>query len=88
VGWGGGAPRPTALVHPLCTYLPLPGHHRRIPVEYWRDRLERLAGLGLNAIQLYVPWNFHEQEQGQFDFAGGWAGGGRADYLIAVWLVA
>jgi beta-galactosidase len=47
---------------------------RRIPPEYWRDRLERLAGLGLNAVQLYVPWNFHEQQPGAFDFGGGQAG--------------
>jgi beta-galactosidase GanA len=40
-------------------------------VEYWRDRLQRLAGLGLNAVQLYMPWNWHEQVPGQYDFAGG-----------------
>jgi beta-galactosidase GanA len=42
----------------------------RIPVEYWRDRLERIMGLGLNAIQMYVPWNWHEQVPGEYDFEG------------------
>jgi beta-galactosidase GanA len=41
-----------------------------VPVQYWRDRLQRLAGMGLNAVQVYIPWNWHEQLPGHFDFEG------------------
>ena len=44
-------------------------HYSRVPRQYWRDRLERAKALGLNAITTYVPWNFHEDVEGRFDFA-------------------
>ena len=44
-------------------------HYSRVPHQYWRDRLERAKALGLNAITTYVPWNFHENVEGRFDFA-------------------
>jgi beta-galactosidase GanA len=43
-------------------------HYSRVPVEYWEDRLLRLRAMGLNAVQTYVPWNWHEEVQGTFDF--------------------
>ena len=46
-------------------------HYSRVPEEYWEDRLQRLHAMGLNAIQTYVPWNWHEQEKGTFDFENG-----------------
>mmetsp|Transcript_19762 Transcript_19762/g.38148 ORF Transcript_19762/g.38148 Transcript_19762/m.38148 type:complete len:669 (-) Transcript_19762:190-2196(-) len=45
-------------------------HYFRIPKPYWRDRLLRLRAMGLNAAQIYIPWNFHETEQGQYNFEG------------------
>ncbi|KTG39465.1 hypothetical protein cypCar_00020012 [Cyprinus carpio] len=45
-------------------------HYSRIPREYWKDRLLKMYMTGLNAIQVYVPWNFHETVQGVFNFAG------------------
>lgn len=36
-------------------------HYSRVPVEYWQDRLLRLKAMGLNSVQTYVPWNWHEQ---------------------------
>lgn len=44
-------------------------HYSRVPSFYWRDRLEKMAAAGLNAVQTYVPWNFHETDDGitQFD---------------------
>uniref|UniRef100_A0A9J7X4J3 Galactosidase, beta 1-like n=1 Tax=Cyprinus carpio carpio TaxID=630221 RepID=A0A9J7X4J3_CYPCA len=45
-------------------------HYSRIPREYWKDRLLKMYMTGLNAIQVYVPWNFHETLQGVFNFAG------------------
>ena len=36
--------------------------------RYWRDRLLRLQALGLNTLTTYVPWNFHEEVEGNFTF--------------------
>ncbi|KER19691.1 hypothetical protein T265_15474, partial [Opisthorchis viverrini] len=44
-------------------------HYFRIPTLYWRDRLEKAKAAGLDAIQLYIPWNFHEPEEGEYNFA-------------------
>lgn len=30
-----------------------------------------MRALGFNAIQYYIPWNFHEIYEGQYDFSGG-----------------
>ena len=46
-------------------------HYSRVPRAYWCDRLERAKALGLNTITTYVPWNFHEDVESQFDFADG-----------------
>jgi len=45
-------------------------HYSRVPSAYWLDRLARLRAMGFNAIQTYVPWNFHEENEGQFNWAG------------------
>jgi len=45
-------------------------HYSRVPEEYWEDRLMRLRAMGLNAIQTYVPWNWHVAEQGKPNFSG------------------
>ena len=45
-------------------------HYARAPRELWRDRLQRMRALGLNAVQTYVPWNWHETEEGSFNFGG------------------
>ncbi|CAL5327885.1 unnamed protein product [Camellia sinensis] len=37
---------------------------------YWEDRLLRAKALGLNTIQIYVPWNLHEPRKGQLVFEG------------------
>ncbi len=41
-----------------------------MPSYYWKDRLEKLYAAGLNAVQTYVPWNFHESQPGVYDFDG------------------
>jgi len=43
-------------------------HYFRVVPEYWRPVLARFKAAGLNAVQLYVPWNLHEQQPGKFDF--------------------
>ncbi|XP_013885955.1 beta-galactosidase-1-like protein [Austrofundulus limnaeus] len=45
-------------------------HYSRIPRYYWKDRLVKMYMTGLNAIQVYVPWNFHEATQGVYNFTG------------------
>jgi len=45
-------------------------HYFRIVPEYWRDRLEKLKAIGCNTIEMYIPWNFHEQKKGEYRFDG------------------
>lgn len=45
-------------------------HYNRIPRVYWKDRLLKMYMAGLNAIQTYVPWNYHEEFPGQYNFSG------------------
>ena len=45
-------------------------HYFRIPEEYWEDRLLKLRAAGLNTVETYVPWNYHEPKKGQFNFEG------------------
>lgn len=45
-------------------------HYPRIPKEYWEHRIQMCKALGMNTICLYVFWNIHEPEEGQFDFSG------------------
>ncbi|XP_028249647.1 beta-galactosidase-1-like protein [Parambassis ranga] len=45
-------------------------HYSRIPRYYWKDRLMKMYMTGLNAVQVYVPWNFHEPIQGVHNFTG------------------
>ncbi|XP_008576305.1 PREDICTED: beta-galactosidase [Galeopterus variegatus] len=44
-------------------------HYSRVPRFYWKDRLLKMRMAGLNAIQTYVPWNFHEPQAGQYQFS-------------------
>lgn len=43
-------------------------HPARIPKEYWKHRIQMAKAMGCNTIAAYVFWNYHEQEQGRFDF--------------------
>ncbi|KAL6568261.1 hypothetical protein OROHE_003945 [Orobanche hederae] len=45
-------------------------HYFRVHPKYWEDRLLRTKALGLNTIQMYVPWNLHEPRQGRLVFDG------------------
>ncbi|MBN2152314.1 MAG: beta-galactosidase, partial [Candidatus Lokiarchaeota archaeon] len=44
-------------------------HYFRVPPEAWNDRLGQLKEMGANAVSTYVPWNWHEEYKGKFDFA-------------------
>jgi beta-galactosidase GanA len=43
-------------------------HFSRIPLEYWEHRMLMIKAMGLNALSIYIMWNFHEIERGKFDF--------------------
>jgi beta-galactosidase len=45
-------------------------HYPRIPKAYWEQRILMAKALGMNTLCLYVFWNFHEPEEGKFDFTG------------------
>lgn len=45
-------------------------HYPRIPEPYWEHRIQMCKALGMNTICLYVFWNYHEMEEGKFDFSG------------------
>jgi Beta-galactosidase len=45
-------------------------HYFRVPRELWADRIAKAKRGGMNTIETYVAWNFHEPEPGVFDFSG------------------
>ena len=44
--------------------------YERLPRERWRPAMLALRDLGINTLDLYVPWNWHELSDGDFDFEG------------------
>ncbi|GLY06841.1 beta-galactosidase [Actinoplanes sp. NBRC 101535] len=47
-------------------------HYFRVHPRLWRDRIRRLAGLGLNTVDTYVPWNFHQPRPASAPDFTGW----------------
>ncbi|MCR2812366.1 beta-galactosidase [Microbacterium sp. zg.Y1090] len=45
-------------------------HYFRVHPDQWEDRLRRLAAMGANTVDTYIPWNFHEQTEGDARFDG------------------
>ncbi|MCU0459812.1 MAG: beta-galactosidase [Bacteroidales bacterium] len=45
-------------------------HYFRIRRELWDRHLEEAVSAGLKAVSTYVPWAWHEEEEGVFDFDG------------------
>jgi len=45
-------------------------HYFRLPPAAWRDRLRKLRAAGLNCVETYVPWNFHEIHPHVYSFVG------------------
>jgi hypothetical protein len=37
-------------------------HYYRTPRELWRDRFQKIKDAGFNAVETYVPWNWHERD--------------------------
>ena len=42
----------------------------RIRADLWRPGLEKLKAAGFNTVSSYIPWIWHEPEEGQLDFSG------------------
>ncbi|MFI7703877.1 glycoside hydrolase family 35 protein [Nonomuraea sp. NPDC049480] len=47
-------------------------HYFRVHPDLWRDRIRRLADLGLNTVDTYVAWNFHQPREDQAPRFDGW----------------
>ncbi len=45
-------------------------HFARVPREYWLHRLQAIKAMGLNTVCAYLFWNYHEWEQGKYDWRG------------------
>lgn len=44
--------------------------YERLPRDRWEPSMRALHALGINTLDLYVPWNWHELSDGNFDFDG------------------
>ncbi len=42
----------------------------RTPRDQWEPLLQRYLMSGINTIDIYIPWNWHEPKEGDFDFDG------------------
>ena len=46
-------------------------HYFRIHPEQWQDRIDRLVAMGVNTLDTYIAWNFHQPyEEVKPDFTG------------------
>jgi beta-galactosidase len=44
-------------------------HFARVPREYWRHRLQMCKAMGLNTVCAYLFWNYHEWQEGVYDWS-------------------
>ncbi|NHV98552.1 MAG: hypothetical protein HA496_02755 [Thaumarchaeota archaeon] len=45
-------------------------HYFRVPRGLWEDRIIKMKRAFLNSATIYFAWNWHEKEEGCFDFSG------------------
>ncbi|HOO55551.1 MAG TPA: beta-galactosidase [bacterium] len=46
-------------------------HYYRHPhVDEWPKRLKLIKECGINAVDVYFPWNYHSEIEGEYNFAG------------------
>lgn len=50
----------------LCASL----FYFRLPREVWHERIAELKRTGYNCVDVYFPWNYHENSDGSFNFEG------------------
>lgn len=39
-------------------------------VGMWADTLDSMRNMGMNLVSTYVPWDYHERQEGRYDFGG------------------
>jgi hypothetical protein len=39
-------------------------------IALWNQALDRVVEAKMNAVSFYIPWDFHEYQEGKFDFTG------------------
>ncbi|HEX8998327.1 MAG TPA: beta-galactosidase [Blastocatellia bacterium] len=44
--------------------------YNRIPRDEWAASLVKLKEMGINTVDLYIAWNWHEPQEGKLDFDG------------------
>ncbi|MDD5645531.1 MAG: beta-galactosidase, partial [bacterium] len=45
-------------------------HYFRLKRDKWPVFLKKMKDAGLNTVSTYLPWSWHEYEEGKFDFTG------------------
>lgn len=62
----------TGLVIDGKPVLPVMGefHFSRYPADEWRGELRKMKAGGVNIVATYVFWNFHEEQEGVYDWSG------------------
>lgn len=45
-------------------------HYFRVPFEEWEDRILKIKAAGFSMISTYIPWIWHEKEEGKIDLTG------------------
>jgi len=45
-------------------------HYWRIKKELWSQSIDKLVSCNFNFVESYIPWVWHETEEGRFDFSG------------------
>ncbi|WP_100010002.1 beta-galactosidase [Lentibacillus sediminis] len=45
-------------------------HYFRVPASEWKNRIHQVKEAGINMISTYVPWTYHEYQEGQIDLTG------------------
>ena len=43
-------------------------HYFRIDKKDWTHHIEKIKEAGCNAVSSYIPWDYHEKAEGEFDF--------------------
>lgn len=47
-------------------------HYFRIHPDQWQDRIDRLVAMGVNTLDTYIAWNFHQPSAGAAPDFTGW----------------
>lgn len=45
-------------------------HYFRMPLDWWRGRMEQALDCGMNTVSSYMPWYWHEPQEGTVDLTG------------------